>query len=54
MEETPELWKPDLWRTNGETFPLKDDYDIERVLRTSPGRFGSTKEIEEGRIQAEV
>jgi hypothetical protein len=54
MEESPELWKPDLWRKNGEGFPLKDDYDIQRVLRMSPGRFDSTKELEEGRSQAEI
>jgi hypothetical protein len=54
MEETPELWKPDLWRKNSETFPLKDDYDLDRVLRIPPERFGSNKEIEEVRSQAEV
>ncbi|GFG39696.1 hypothetical protein Cfor_04781 [Coptotermes formosanus] len=54
MEETPELWKPDLWRRNGEIFPLKDDYDIQHVLQRSPGRFGSTKEIQEGRNQGDV
>jgi hypothetical protein len=54
MEERPELWKPDLWRKNSGTFPLKDDYDLESVVRRSLGRSGSTKEIEEGRSQAEV
>jgi hypothetical protein len=54
MEERPELWKPDLWRKNGETFPLKDDYDLGSIVRRSPGRADSTKEIEEGRSQAEV
>jgi hypothetical protein len=54
MEDTPELWKPELWRKNSETFPLKDDFDLEYVMRRSPGRFGSTKEVEEGRSQAEV
>lgn len=54
MEEAPELWKPDLWRKNSETFPLRDDFDVEQVVRRSPGRFGSTKEIDEGRSQVEV
>lgn len=54
MEETPEMWKPDIWRRNGEVFPLKDDYDIPRVLRMSAGRFGNTKELEEGRSQPEI
>jgi hypothetical protein len=54
MEETPEKWTPDLWRRNGEVFPLKDDYDIQHVLRMSPGRFDSTKELEEGRSHAEI
>ena len=54
MEETPEMWKPELWRRNGKVFPLKDDYDMQRVLRMSPGRFESTKEIDEGRSQAEI
>jgi hypothetical protein len=54
MEETPELWKPDLWSKNSETFPLRDDFDVEHVMRRSPGRFGITKEIEEGRSQPEV
>jgi hypothetical protein len=54
MEEKPEMWKPDLWRRNGEVIPLKDDYDIQGVLRMSRGRFDSTKQIEEGRSQAEM
>jgi hypothetical protein len=54
MEERPELWKPDLWSKNSETFPLKDEYDLESVVRRSPRRPESTKELEEGRSQAEV
>jgi hypothetical protein len=54
MEETPELWKPDLWRKNRDTFPLRDDFDVEHVMRRSSGRFGNNKEVEEGRSQAEV
>jgi hypothetical protein len=54
MEETPEMWKPDLWRRDGEVIPLKDDYDIQGVLRMPRGRFDSTKEIQEGRSQAEI
>jgi hypothetical protein len=54
MEERPELWKPDLWRKNSETFPLKDEYYLDSIVRRSTGRSDSTKEIEEGRSQAEV
>jgi hypothetical protein len=54
MEERPEMWNPDLWRKNSETFPLKDEYDLESIVRRSPGRSDRTKEIEEGRSQAEV
>jgi len=54
MEETPEMWKSDLWHRNGEVFPLKDEYNMQRVLRVSPGRFDSTKELEQGRSQEEI
>jgi len=54
LEETPEIWKPDLWHRNGEMFPLKDEYDVHRVLRVSPGRFGSSKELAEGRSEEEM
>ncbi|XP_023707959.1 uncharacterized protein LOC111864713 [Cryptotermes secundus] len=54
MEERPELWKPDLWSKNSEPFPLKDEYDLESVVRRSPGRSDSAKDIEEARSRAEV
>ncbi|XP_069688185.1 uncharacterized protein ETH isoform X2 [Periplaneta americana] len=50
MEEAPELWKPDLWRKNGQSFPLKDDIDYQHIVRRSTGN----KEIDEVRSQAEV
>jgi len=54
MEETPEMWKPDLWNRNGEMVPLKDEYDVGRVLRVPPGRFDIAKEQEESRSQEEI
>jgi len=53
-EETPDMWKPDLWRRNGEAFPLKDEYEMRRVLRMSAGRLDSSKELEEGPSEEEM
>ncbi|PSN34798.1 hypothetical protein C0J52_24369 [Blattella germanica] len=39
MEESPELWKPDLWRKNNENFPLRDEFDIQHIVRRSTGPF---------------
>jgi hypothetical protein len=54
MEERPDLWRPDLWRRNSEAFPLRDQFDLEPLVRRSAGPSGGTKELEELRSQAEV
>jgi hypothetical protein len=47
MEERPELWKPELWHRNSEAFPLRDQFDLEPLVRRSAGPSDSAKESEE-------
>jgi hypothetical protein len=47
MEERPELWKPELWHRNSEAFPLRDQFDLEPLVRRSAVPPDSAKESEE-------